>query len=80
MTFGRPVWEQCQNDAVVSITVIRDGKQETSPGCMECWSECLSRGIEVASVVPLDAPKPVLAVDVDESECELPIVEHDVRT
>jgi hypothetical protein len=54
-TFGPVRWEQCKNDAIVSLTVQQDGQPKTCPVCMKCWREAISNEIEIKNVVPLEA-------------------------
>ena len=54
-SFGPVRWDQCENEAVVTITVIQEGKQEEPmPACMTCWQECESTSdITVLRAEPL---------------------------
>ena len=54
-TFGPVHWSQCENNAIVTITVKQDGtKQKPLPACKKCWHECIeSKDIAVILVVPL---------------------------
>lgn len=52
-TLGPVTWEQCDNDATVTLTVVQDGEESTLPGCVTCWNECIERGIEIKSVAPI---------------------------
>lgn len=53
LTFGPPVWEQCENEGVVMLTVLQDGEKETLPACNECWQECIDRGVKIEKVAPI---------------------------
>ena len=51
-TLGPVRWEQCKNDAAVTLTV----EQETTErmrACMECWNEAKERGIKIHGAEPL---------------------------
>jgi hypothetical protein len=52
-TFGKPVWEQCKNDAIV-ILEVKQEQIEKMPSCMDCWKEAIDRKIEILSASPLD--------------------------
>lgn len=52
-SFGPVTWTQCENEAVVMLTVIQDGKEEKQPACIECWNKGIETGIEIINVVPL---------------------------
>ena len=54
MTFGPVRWIQCKNDAIVTVTVVQEGKTETFPACKECWARCKSFGIELIEVMPIE--------------------------
>lgn len=54
-TLGPIRWSQCKNEATVMIEVVQDGKTECQPGCNTCWQECIDRGIQINSVVPISA-------------------------
>ena len=56
-TFGPVNWSQCENDAIVNITVTQDGKTETMPGCKTCWNEAIDNKIEISEVVPMKDTK-----------------------
>lgn len=53
MTLGKPVWEQCQNEAVVLLEVEQE-KIEKMPSCMECWKEAIDKKIKILSSSPLE--------------------------
>ena len=53
---GLPVWQQCKNDAIVMLTVVQNGKDESLPACNECWKESIeNKFIEIINVEPLKA-------------------------
>ncbi len=60
-TLGPVTWKQCENEAVVILEVVQDGKVESLPGCAICWQECIDSGIQINSSRPTprapDAPK-----------------------
>lgn len=54
-SFGPVVWTQCENDAIVMLTVEQNEKRpETMPACMVCWLEAVSTdGIKIVKVDPV---------------------------
>jgi len=53
-SFGPPKWEQCENDATVTIELKHEGKIFTVPGCNICWQECIdNKTMDVISIKPL---------------------------
>lgn len=48
----KPRWEQCKNDAVVTLTV-KQAEVEEMPACMECWNEAKEHNIEIISAEPI---------------------------
>jgi len=54
-TFGPVQWKQCENDAVVTLTVHQEGQTKSFPVCMKCWREAISAGIKIESAVPFQA-------------------------
>ena len=60
MTLGPVTWEQCEEEAIVSIKVKQDGEISTFPACMICWKEAIkTKEIEVIEVIPIDAKNEV---------------------
>lgn len=58
-SIGSPVWKQCENDAVVTLTVVQEEKQEM-PACLKCWNEAKESGIVILNAEPIaknPAPK-----------------------
>jgi hypothetical protein len=54
LTIGLPRWVQCENNAVVLLTVEQDGKiLENLPTCLECWDEGVKLGAKPTSIQPL---------------------------
>jgi len=53
-TFGSVTWKQCENDAIVNLTVIQERKKETLPACLDCWNECIEKKIKIVKVVPIE--------------------------
>lgn len=51
-TLGPVTWKQCENEAVVILEVVQDGKVESLPGCATCWQECIDSGIQINSSRP----------------------------
>lgn len=51
-SFGPVQWEQCENDAVITMTVIQEGETSEMPACIECWSTALKTDMEILAVVP----------------------------
>lgn len=48
LTMGKPVWEQCKNDAVVMLTI---AQEESLPACLVCWEEAeKTESIQVTKV------------------------------
>ena len=55
MTLGPVRWEQCEEEATVSIKVKQDGEISTFPACVTCWKEAINtKEIEIIEVVPLE--------------------------
>ena len=52
-TLGPPEWVQCENDAIVLLTVQQE-KVETLPSCSDCWKEGIKRGITILKVEPVE--------------------------
>jgi len=52
-TLGPVKWEQCTNDAIVTIEVTQDGKTEKMPACLKCWNEAIETGIKISEVLPV---------------------------
>lgn len=52
-TLGPVTWSQCENEAIVELTVEQEGKAETLPGCAVCWQEAIDSGIKIIKVVPI---------------------------
>lgn len=57
-TFGPVTWKQCEEEAVVNITVeqTEDGRvfKKTYPACMTCWNEAIEdRNINVLKATPI---------------------------
>ena len=46
-SLGPVVWRQCKEDAVATLTVVQDGKEELFPACVVCWAECVNTGIQI---------------------------------
>lgn len=50
-------WEQCGNDAAVSLTVLlkpeQDGTEHNFPVCQECWQEAIQNEIPIHQVKPI---------------------------
>lgn len=58
-TFGPVRWVQCENDAIVLISVKQPtGDVEDSPACAQCWQESISNKAEITSVKPAEPVKP----------------------
>jgi len=51
-------WVQCENDAVMKITVIQDGESKTFPVCKDCYELTMEHNI------------PILATDIFEAFLE----------
>ena len=53
-TLGSPAkWVQCDNDAIVIMTVVQDGNITKEPACIKCWNTAISHHIEIVNVVPI---------------------------
>ena len=53
-SLGPVRWVQCENEAKVNIRLIQDGKEETLPGCNDCWQRAIEwKGIKIISVEPI---------------------------
>lgn len=48
-----PVWTQCENDAIVMITIEQEGKIASFPACEKCWQDAIDRKIKIISVCPI---------------------------
>lgn len=46
-------WLQCENEAIVRLTVTQEGKTEDLPACNVCWHETIENEIPISTVVPL---------------------------
>jgi len=55
-TLGPVTWEQCDNNAIVNLTVVQE-KEETLPACKVCWQEAIDKGITIKSAIPLKEVK-----------------------
>lgn len=53
-TLGPVRWEACKETPVVMLTIEQDGKTDTLPACMRCWTECVENGINITKAVPLE--------------------------
>lgn len=53
MTLGPVKWSQCENDAIVIVEVVQDGKTTTTPACMICWQEGIERNVQINKVTPI---------------------------
>ncbi len=47
-----PVWTQCNNEAIVLITVKQEEIGEW-PTCEKCWQEAIDRGMKIIKVEPI---------------------------
>ena len=47
-TFGPVQWVQCENNAIVILTVSQD-KVTRQPSCLDCWEEAIEREIPILS-------------------------------
>ena len=52
-TLGPVKWEQCKENAIVTLKVKQDNKIETSLACQTCWNECLDNKIEIIEAKPI---------------------------
>jgi len=52
LTLGPVRWEQCNNEAIVILTVKQE-KIEKLPSCSICWQECINNKIQINSVDPI---------------------------
>lgn len=52
-TLGPVRWQQCENTAIVRLTVTQAGETEQISACLECWREATGREIEILEAVPL---------------------------
>lgn len=54
-SFGPVTWRQCENEAVVLLTVMQDGKrQDAVPACETCLQECLDRHMTVLGIETIE--------------------------
>lgn len=53
-SMAKPRWEQCKNDAAVTLTVTQEDTAEM-PACMECWEEAKQHGIQIDKAEPISA-------------------------
>lgn len=53
-SFGPMIWTQCENDAVVLLTVEQEGGiVEDSPACAACWEEGRKLGLKQLDARPI---------------------------
>jgi hypothetical protein len=53
-TFGPVSWAQCENRAVVFVTIDQGGEiTKDCPCCLECWSEGIEQGIKQIDAKPI---------------------------
>lgn len=58
-SFGPVTWSQCENDAIVMLTVRQKNltthqvEEVTQPACLGCWKTAKEYGIEVLKAEPL---------------------------
>ena len=52
MTFDPRTWKQCENDAIVMLTVKQE-EVEKQPACNDCWKKGIEKDIEILQVDPL---------------------------
>ena len=52
-TLGPPEWRQCENEAVVMLTVEQEAVSKL-PACGECWKEGIEKGITILKVEPIE--------------------------
>lgn len=60
-TLGPPVWRQCENAAIVLLTIQQEDKLVDSPACVVCWEEGRQAGLkylDVKPVTPAECKKP----------------------
>lgn len=63
-TLGPVRWEQCKNDAIVSIKVKQDDGEGIFPACKTCWKEAIAnKDIKIIEVVPLNEETVCKTVD-----------------
>lgn len=53
LSFGKPQWVQCDEDATVMLKIVQQGAISELPGCNTCWKEAIDSGIEILSATPL---------------------------
>lgn len=61
MSFGLPTWHQCEEEAVVNLTVkvSEEKKKKTLPSCSICWKECIdAEDIKVIHAEPITKETP----------------------
>lgn len=60
MSFGRPEWHQCTNDARVRLLVQQEAIQSSQPACIACWRRAIHDGIHIVHAEPISLePKEV---------------------
>jgi len=52
-TFGPVVWKQCEEAAVVFLTVTQNDQNQSLPACLTCWQEAIDNNISVLEAKPL---------------------------
>lgn len=52
-SLGPVTWEQCKNNATVTLRFVQDKKEQTLPACKACWNECLENKLKILEAKPL---------------------------
>jgi hypothetical protein len=52
-TLGKPVWSQCDAEATVMLSVVKDEIAAFFPACNDCWRTCIEREIEIVKSEPI---------------------------
>lgn len=55
MSFGKPEWRQCENEAEVIIEFKKDDLTQKLPGCKGCLQKCRDTGMDILSVEPIES-------------------------
>jgi hypothetical protein len=52
-TLGPVRWEQCPENAIVTLTVEQPGGSAVFPACAICWKEAVEKKIKILKAQPI---------------------------
>lgn len=55
---GMPEWEQCSEEAVVTLEVEQHMRIQNLPACLTCWNEANDSGIKILKATPISPAAP----------------------